>query len=145
MKKRSKGKRSSVPLQDEPYLTGLIVKMQQQLSFLEKKMDILIGQAQEKPFQMEHHPKPFRRHDYPQRQRDGGQDNNFRERVLHKAVCADCGNECEVPFKPSQDRPVYCRNCFSKRKSGDSPKENPHKKFFGKKRASGKPRKNTRD
>ncbi|MFW5852627.1 MAG: CxxC-x17-CxxC domain-containing protein, partial [Nanoarchaeota archaeon] len=22
---------------------------------------------------------------------------------MHKAVCAECGNECEVPFKPAQD------------------------------------------
>ncbi|NOZ80628.1 MAG: DNA-directed RNA polymerase [DPANN group archaeon] len=35
---------------------------------------------------------------------------------MHKAVCADCGNECEVPFKPSGDRPVYCRDCFRKHK-----------------------------
>ncbi|UCB61613.1 MAG: DNA-directed RNA polymerase, partial [Candidatus Bathyarchaeota archaeon] len=24
---------------------------------------------------------------------------------MHKAVCADCGNECEVPFKPDPSRP----------------------------------------
>ncbi|MCK4313820.1 hypothetical protein KAW04_03530, partial [Candidatus Bathyarchaeota archaeon] len=28
---------------------------------------------------------------------------------MYKAVCADCGNECEVPFKPDPSRPVYCR------------------------------------
>ncbi len=37
-------------------------------------------------------------------------------RQMHKAVCADCGKECEVPFKPSGDRPVYCRDCFQKHK-----------------------------
>ncbi|MCK5451357.1 MAG: hypothetical protein KAI70_06295, partial [Candidatus Omnitrophica bacterium] len=25
--------------------------------------------------------------------------------------------ECEVPFKPRDDRPVYCKDCFSKRKN----------------------------
>ena len=35
---------------------------------------------------------------------------------MHKATCAECGNECEVPFKPSGDRPVYCKECFRKRK-----------------------------
>jgi CxxC-x17-CxxC domain-containing protein len=35
---------------------------------------------------------------------------------MHKAVCADCHKECEVPFKPRQDRPVYCRDCFQKHK-----------------------------
>jgi len=34
----------------------------------------------------------------------------------HKAVCTDCGNECEVPFKPDPSRPVYCRKCYAKRK-----------------------------
>jgi CxxC-x17-CxxC domain-containing protein len=43
--------------------------------------------------------------------------NSFRERVLHKAICADCKKGCEVPFKPSGERPVYCKECFSKRKA----------------------------
>lgn len=37
-------------------------------------------------------------------------------REMHKAVCAECKKECEVPFKPSGDRPVYCKDCFMKRK-----------------------------
>ena len=40
----------------------------------------------------------------------GGRD---RERPqMHSAVCADCGNRCEVPFKPTGDKPVYCSDCF---------------------------------
>ena len=38
------------------------------------------------------------------------------EREMHKAVCADCGQECEVPFKPKEGRPVYCRECYRKHK-----------------------------
>jgi len=38
-------------------------------------------------------------------------------REMHKAICAECNKECEVPFKPSGDRPVYCRECFQKRKN----------------------------
>ncbi len=37
-------------------------------------------------------------------------------REMHKATCADCGQETEVPFKPSGDRPVYCRDCYQKHK-----------------------------
>lgn len=37
-------------------------------------------------------------------------------REMFKAICADCKKECEVPFKPREDRPVYCKECFSKRK-----------------------------
>lgn len=35
-------------------------------------------------------------------------------REMHKATCADCGQETEVPFVPSGDRPVYCRECYQK-------------------------------
>ena len=47
----------------------------------------------------------------------GGRSGGFRSsgpREMHKAICADCGQETEVPFVPSQDRPVYCRECFEK-------------------------------
>lgn len=40
--------------------------------------------------------------------REGG----FGPREMHKATCAECGKECEVPFKPSGDRPVYCQDCY---------------------------------
>jgi len=42
--------------------------------------------------------------------------SSFRSgmREMHKAVCADCGMECEVPFKPTPGRPVYCRECYAK-------------------------------
>jgi CxxC-x17-CxxC domain-containing protein len=38
-------------------------------------------------------------------------------REMHKAVCAECGKECDVPFKPDGTRPVYCRECYSKRRN----------------------------
>ncbi len=44
--------------------------------------------------------------------RGGGYDRGPRD--MHKATCSDCGQECEVPFKPTEGRPVYCRNCFQK-------------------------------
>ncbi|UZE91880.1 MAG: DNA-directed RNA polymerase [Methanosarcinales archaeon] len=39
-----------------------------------------------------------------------------RPREMHKVTCADCGAETEVPFKPDGTRPVYCRDCYQKRK-----------------------------
>ena len=39
-------------------------------------------------------------------------------RQLFPAVCADCGKATEVPFEPSQGRPVYCSDCFRKVKAG---------------------------
>ncbi len=40
-------------------------------------------------------------------------------RELFKATCSDCGKECEVPFKPTEGRPVYCRDCFRKHQPAD--------------------------
>lgn len=37
-------------------------------------------------------------------------------RETHTATCGDCGGVAEVPFIPSADRPVYCRDCFAKRR-----------------------------
>ena len=49
--------------------------------------------------------------------RGGFRSNNFgAPREMHKATCADCGKECDVPFKPSAGRPVYCRDCYQKHK-----------------------------
>jgi len=46
---------------------------------------------------------------------------------LHKAVCAKCGESCEVPFKPSNNKPVYCRECFKKNEgSRFEPREKPN-------------------
>lgn len=42
---------------------------------------------------------------------------NRGPREMHKAVCAECKQECEVPFKPSGDRPVFCKDCFAKKRS----------------------------
>lgn len=39
-----------------------------------------------------------------------------RERVETTTVCSACGKETTVPFKPTQGRPVFCRECFQQRK-----------------------------
>ncbi|NCO12419.1 MAG: hypothetical protein COZ34_01725 [Candidatus Pacebacteria bacterium CG_4_10_14_3_um_filter_34_15] len=53
---------------------------------------------------------------------------------MHDAICADCGNNCKVPFMPSSGKPVYCSNCFEKRGNGDSnsrrPSFSPNKRSF---------------
>ena len=124
MKKRSKHKGFSEVPRHEPDIAGLIGRIQQQLVFLEKKMDTLISQTSARPFEVKRHPEPFQRPEQSHRQNEMKQVNLYRERVLHKAICADCNKECEVPFKPSGDRPVYCKECFSKRKAGNSFKGN---------------------
>lgn len=60
--------------------------------------------------------------------RDGGRPNfprknwggaSGRDRgpvTMHQAVCNQCGKTCEVPFRPTGDKPVYCNVCFGGKK-----------------------------
>ncbi len=48
---------------------------------------------------------------------DRGPRRNFGPKEMHKAKCSDCGNECEVPFKPTEGRDVFCNDCFKKKRS----------------------------
>ena len=49
--------------------------------------------------------------DVRKRGRDGGAPSGPRE--MFDAVCAQCGAETQVPFKPRNDRPILCRDCFT--------------------------------
>ncbi len=42
----------------------------------------------------------------------GGGGGSFDRPEMHKTVCSKCGNDCEVPFRPTGAKPVYCNNCF---------------------------------
>ncbi|MBD3361600.1 DNA-directed RNA polymerase [Candidatus Woesearchaeota archaeon] len=48
----------------------------------------------------------------------GGNRRGFNRgpREEHKATCSECGKECTVPFKPTEGKPVFCRDCFQKRR-----------------------------
>jgi CxxC-x17-CxxC domain-containing protein len=49
-----------------------------------------------------------------QHRRDRNGDGRPRE--MHTVICAECGVETQVPFDPSEGRPVYCRDCYVKQK-----------------------------
>ena len=51
------------------------------------------------------------------RGRSGGRDSRRPE--MHTVVCDGCGSNCEVPFKPTGDKPVYCSDCFKQREGSD--------------------------
>jgi CxxC-x17-CxxC domain-containing protein len=37
--------------------------------------------------------------------------NGRRDPQMHVATCASCGGQARLPFKPRNDRPVYCNDC----------------------------------
>jgi CxxC-x17-CxxC domain-containing protein len=128
MKKPVKSKRPSEPAQDTPDEASPMNRIEERLAALERKIDTLINRSS---------PSRPERYDHPQhRPPEMKQNNSFRDRILHKAICADCNKNCEVPFKPTGDRPVYCKECFSKRKNpatfnekqGNRPQEPSHGK-----------------
>lgn len=44
--------------------------------------------------------------------KSGGWQNGGARKQMHMATCAECGNSCQVPFKPNGRKPVLCSNCF---------------------------------
>lgn len=50
----------------------------------------------------------------------GGGGGRFQreERQMFEAVCNTCGNDCQVPFRPTGERPVLCNNCFKSDRVG---------------------------
>jgi len=40
--------------------------------------------------------------------------SNFGDKQMQNAVCDKCGKNCQVPFKPTAGKPVFCDNCFKK-------------------------------
>ena len=63
-----------------------------------------------------------------------------RERPqMHEATCSACGKRCEVPFRPTGQKPVYCNECFrnSERGSGGFERSSYKRDSFRDKREDG--------
>lgn len=54
----------------------------------------------------------FNRDNRPSRRDFGRRDFGGGRPMMHRATCGDCGKECEVPFRPTGERPVFCNDCF---------------------------------
>ena len=102
--------------------TEVMVQIQEQLASLDKKLDAFINKsltdiaqamAAQKlavPPRPVAPPPPVARAPEPPR------------RPMFAVICFECGKDSEIPFKPSPGRPVYCKECFAKRKAGNAPK-----------------------
>jgi CxxC-x17-CxxC domain-containing protein len=45
--------------------------------------------------------------------------NDGEDREMFDANCGECGNDCQVPFRPNGRKPVLCSNCFRKEEGGN--------------------------
>ncbi len=61
--------------------------------------------------------------------RRGGERPRFRDKKMFDAVCDKCGKRFELPFKPTGERAVYCKDCFEKK--GGPAEKNDFKEQFG--------------
>lgn len=48
----------------------------------------------------------------------GGRGNDRERPEMHRATCDECGKGCEVPFRPSGEKPVFCSDCFENKRDG---------------------------
>lgn len=104
---------------NEPDIWDAMLKIREQLMALDRKMDLVLArtstqtsiQSSTQPRQQPPVVKPVP-NNHPQHQPQG--------RPVYRATCADCQKACELPFKPSGDRPVYCKECFAKRRAGNN-------------------------
>jgi CxxC-x17-CxxC domain-containing protein len=127
MKKRTKAKAVKTVMPD---LVTAMMKLVERLEVLERKTDQVLGRVSNLPTEVRRAVQDFQRpqpsyHSQPAPRPDQGSQQGPipRERILYQAVCADCCKRCEVPFRPSGDRPVYCPECFAIRKAGHVPKD----------------------
>ncbi len=78
------------------------------------------------------------------KRRDGKDQNSGDQKEFFSATCSTCGKSCEVPFRPSAGKPVYCKDCFANtdNRSGQSDKgySDKRKDFSREKRREDAPR-----
>lgn len=46
------------------------------------------------------------------KQQSRGKFRSNAPREMFTVKCASCGKDATVPFKPSEDKPVYCKECY---------------------------------
>jgi CxxC-x17-CxxC domain-containing protein len=106
MKKTSKSKSSEPAIGIDQDIVGLITTLVQKLVCLETKIDTVLSRLSERTVPVPRQPLVNVPPEHA---------NNTRP--MYKVICADCGRHCEVPFRPSVGRAVYCKECFTKRKA----------------------------
>ena len=83
----------------------ILARIEAQLASLDRKLDALLNSSHQ-PMERERSSKGF----------------GDKGKMTYKAVCAECGQTCGVPFKPVGGRPVFCSECFAKQQN-ESPSD----------------------
>ncbi len=47
-------------------------------------------------------------------------DGRHYTRVETRATCSQCGKDTTVPFRPTQGRPIFCRECFTQKRTASA-------------------------
>ena len=105
--KQMKTKRPSASVAAKQDIVGLLTMLTQKLTSFEAKVDMILSRIPSQPSVVPHQ-QPALVHPTQQRR---------ESRPMYKVICANCGRDSEVPFKPSGNRPVYCKKCFAARKN----------------------------
>ena len=114
--KSIKSKSSSASVFANQDIVGLLTMLVQKLTSLEEKLDLVLSRLTLQPVAV---PQKEFKPDY------SSQRHTTSPRPMYKVICADCGRHCEVPFRPSVGRPVYCKECFAIHKNKNRPDSRP--------------------
>ena len=113
---------------DPPFMPTIIeglAKLVERLEIVERKVDQVNSRISNILFEIRGEIQQSNRQNASHQQNPFGYSQPQRPlptmppRQMYQVVCADCKKNTEVPFKPG-DRPVYCKECFAARKSGNA-------------------------
>ncbi len=99
-------------------ITVIMSQIQEQLAVLDNKLDAFMTKSLTELAQAMAASKPAPVRPTPIQSPRMTRAVERPARPMYAVICFDCGEDSEIPFKPSGNRPVYCRACFAKRKSG---------------------------
>lgn len=125
MSKRFEHNDSLSPAPDEQNVVALIKKMQQQLVFLERKIDTLINQSQARPFREKQFSKPFRSFGHPHRSSERKQDNTYGEKRV------DRGRHFEKRHNEESRGFDHKKKTYDNSRTSDSGQGHPYEKRHG--------------
>jgi len=105
----------------KPDVDTMMTQIQEQLAVMNEKLDSFMTKSLTELAQALANSKPAPR-PIPQSPAPLRPQQEFPpRRQMYAVVCFECGKDTEIPFKPSGNRPVFCKECFALRKGRPAP------------------------